>query len=116
MGNKNAARDVPIQKAEVLERIGGDASFLEELLTLYDEEFATKTEALESALRKKNFASLENLGHGLKGSSANLSLPGLQEASYRMETAGREKDIAAAKTAMAELKREYARLKEYFAR
>jgi len=116
MGNKSAETDVPIQKEEVLERIGGDASFLEELLTLYDKEFTTKIKALESVLKKKDFISLENLGHSLKGSSANLSLPGLREAAYRMETAGREKDIAAVKTAMDELKREYARLKDYFAK
>jgi HPt (histidine-containing phosphotransfer) domain-containing protein len=103
----------PIVRQEVLERIGGDDSFLRELLELYDQEFAAKSKGLEKAARKSDFRSLRELGHGLKGSSANLSLPGLVAAALALETAGKEEDVAGARAALARLKDEYGRLKAY---
>jgi HPt (histidine-containing phosphotransfer) domain-containing protein len=103
----------PIIREEVLERIGGEEAFLQELLELYDREFALKSKALEKAMRKPDFKAIQELGHGLKGSSANLSLPGLLAAAFDLETAGKEDDIAGARAALARLKDEYARLKAF---
>jgi len=103
----------PILREEVLERIGGEESFLQELLKLYDEEFASKSKALEKAVRKADFKGLRELGHCLKGSSANLSLPGLRAAASDLETAGKDNHLESARTALARLKEEYARLKSY---
>jgi HPt (histidine-containing phosphotransfer) domain-containing protein len=100
-------------RGEVLERIGGEEEFLQELLALYDEEFGLKSKALEKAVRKSDFKALRELGHGLKGSSANLSLPGLMAAALALETAGKAEDIAGARAAFSRLKDEYARLKAY---
>jgi HPt (histidine-containing phosphotransfer) domain-containing protein len=113
MIKKQADNALPIVKAEVLERIGGDESFLQELLTLYFEEFAEKTKILDTEIQKKNFAAIQELGHNLKGASANLSLPALQAAAYDMEFAGREKKIEKAQAALAALKKEFKILKEY---
>ncbi len=112
MGAKRTrAAAPPIIREEVLERIGGDEAFFQELLKLYDEEFASKSKALKKAVLKSDFKALQELGHSLKGSSANLSLPGLRAAAFALETAGRESDIAGAKSALTRLKDEYARLK-----
>jgi HPt (histidine-containing phosphotransfer) domain-containing protein len=104
---------LPILRQEVLDRIGGDADFLNELLELYNEEFRTKTAQIKKALAGKNFEALRELGHGLKGSSANLSLPGLREAALAVETAGKAKDGAAAQSGLEALEREYRRLKAF---
>jgi len=104
---------IPIDIPDALERIGGDQSFLDELLNLYFEEFELKSDELRKALEKDDFKSIQELSHGLKGSSANLSLLALQKASYEMEMAGREKNIEKAKESFLLLGNEFKRLKEF---
>ncbi len=89
----------PIDRDEALERVGGDGAFLDELLALYDAEYAEKAAALAEAIEAGDAERVRALGHGLKGASANLSLPGLRQASLEMETAGRAGDFAAARAA-----------------
>jgi HPt (histidine-containing phosphotransfer) domain-containing protein len=103
----------PIAKIDVLERIGGDPAFLAELLGMYDSEYMEKSVGLARAIKAKDFPEIFRLGHSLKGSSANLSLPGLCAAALAMETAGRTNDIGGADLALASLHREYKRLKDF---
>ncbi|MEW5900747.1 MAG: Hpt domain-containing protein [Acidobacteriota bacterium] len=105
----------PIDYTEVLERIGGDLSFLEELLKLYFEEYTEKRKRLQEAIERQDFAEIQELGHGLKGASANLSLSLLQQAALAMEMAGRERRAANAQQAFEALEREYARLRQFLA-
>ncbi len=112
--NKDASKnDSPIDFPSVLERIGGDESFLEELLNLYFEDFSEKYNQLQKAVEGKEFNSIRELGHGLKGSSANLSLNFLREASSQMEKSGTEMNIEKAKAALALLEKEFKILKDY---
>jgi HPt (histidine-containing phosphotransfer) domain-containing protein len=108
MGTKD-----PIDFASALERIGNDESFLKELLDLYILTFESKREELSVSLERKDFKALREVGHSLKGSSANLSLIPLQELAYRIETAGREEDIVAAGETLTLLDQEFKRLKEF---
>jgi HPt (histidine-containing phosphotransfer) domain-containing protein len=112
VSTRNDAR-VSLDRAEVLERIGGDEAFLAELLALYDGEFAEKSTALAAAIETGDMAAVRSLGHSLKGSSANLSLPGLREAAQEMETAGGDKNPAAARKALERLADEYRALKAF---
>jgi len=107
-GNKS-----PIDFSSVLERIGGDESFLQELLNLYTQDFSEKFEELKEAIKQQNFEAIQKLGHTLKGSSANLSLTYLQEACFQMEKSGREKNIAMARQTLSLLEDEFQRLKEF---
>jgi HPt (histidine-containing phosphotransfer) domain-containing protein len=116
MSRSNPNLHPSILKDEVLDRIGGDASFLAELLEMYDAEFAEKSAGLARAVQAKQFSAIFTLGHSLKGSSANLSLPGLRDAAFAMETAGQAKDLVRAELALADLRREYKRLKDFLAR
>jgi len=115
MGKKPIETAPPINRAEALERIGGDPDFLNELLGIYSEEFVLRFKELRAALSGKGFKRIQELGHSLKGSSANLSLPALQQAAMDIEMAGREEDIQKAKNSLAELEKEFERLKEYLA-
>ena len=103
----------PFLREEALDRVGGDADFLNELLALYDEEYASKRRGLAEAIARRDAAQIRGLGHGLKGSSANLSLPGLQEAACAMERAGAAGDFAAAQETYVRLESEYIRLKTF---
>jgi HPt (histidine-containing phosphotransfer) domain-containing protein len=107
--------DSIIDYDSALERIGGDREFFDELLGIYQEEFDLNVKTLDQALQARDFTTIQELGHSLKGSSANLSLNHLRDKAYMLETAGRESDIALAERGMEELKREYQRLQAHLA-
>ena len=94
----NQGNDI-IEVSSVLERIGGDKDFLKELLDLYIEDFSEQYPRLEEALGQKDFTAILELGHCLKGSSANLSLNHLREHAYRVEKAGEAGNLEDAQTA-----------------
>jgi HPt (histidine-containing phosphotransfer) domain-containing protein len=105
----------PIDFPSALERIGGDESFLEELLGLYSEDFSEKLNQIKEAIDQGNYDMIRELSHTLKGASANLSLIPLQEASFEMENAGREGNIEKAKKTLELLEKEYQRLQDFLA-
>ena len=103
----------PIDIPSALERIGGDKAFLFDLVNIYIEDFIDKFEKLRAAVKEENFETIKDIGHNLKGSSANLSLPILQEISYQIEIAGKEKNIEKAKENLSLLKEEFHRLQDF---
>ncbi|UCE21047.1 MAG: Hpt domain-containing protein [Candidatus Aminicenantes bacterium] len=112
--NNHPKKDIsPIDFSSLLERVGGDKSLLKELLDLYLEEFSEKHAQLRAAIQQNKFDLILELGHNLKGSSANLSLIFLQDASFQMETAGREGDIEKAKKALSLLEEEFKKLRDF---
>jgi HPt (histidine-containing phosphotransfer) domain-containing protein len=109
----NTNQDSPIDFCEVLERIGGDELFLQELLKIYFQEFSAKRTLLQEAIAQGNFTLIQELGHSLKGASANLSLASLKKVCFSLEIAGREKKIEQAQNALRALETEFQRLKDY---
>jgi HPt (histidine-containing phosphotransfer) domain-containing protein len=103
----------PIDFPTVLERIGGDTSFLKDLLDLYFQEFSEKRNLLEEALARGDSTQIQEVGHSLKGASANLSLAPLQGLALVIEMAGREKDLEKARQAIGALSPEFQKLKEF---
>ena len=110
---KNLESGPPIDFPEVLERIGGDASFLQDLLNLYFQEFGQKRELLEEALSRGDSTQIQEVGHSLKGASANLSLSPLRNLALVIEMAGRENDFEKARQAIRSLEPEFLKLKTY---
>jgi HPt (histidine-containing phosphotransfer) domain-containing protein len=104
-----------IHYPSALERIGGDKEFLEELLDIYMEEFESQVSVLDSALESQDFRAIQEIGHSLKGASANLSLMRLGEQAFRIETAGREGDIESARRGTDAMKVEFQNLKDHLA-
>jgi HPt (histidine-containing phosphotransfer) domain-containing protein len=103
----------PIDMESVLERVGGDESFLQELLDIYIEDFLEKYVLLEKAVADGDLNNIKEIGHSLKGSSGNLSLNGLQEAAYGLELAGKENDGEKARVLFSRLKEEFLKLKDF---
>lgn len=111
---KEASAPLPsIHYAEALERIGGDESFLKELFNLYVQDFGARYVHLQKAVRQKDFRQIEELGHSLRGASANLSLSSLQKVSLDLEIAGKKKNIHKAKEMLSLLEREFKKLKKF---
>lgn len=103
----------PIDLADALDRMGGDASFLGELLKIYFQEYAEKKRHLEEAIARHEYVRVRELGHSLKGASANLSLPRLQKVAFALETAGLEKKIQLIKETALSLETEVQALKSF---
>jgi len=103
----------PIDLGAAFERIGGDASFLTELLDIYFREYTEKRRLLEEAIARQDFGEVSELGHSLKGASANLSLTRLHKAALSLEMAGRERKIHQVQEAADVLENEIANLKTY---
>jgi HPt (histidine-containing phosphotransfer) domain-containing protein len=106
----------PIDFGEVLNRIGGDTSFLKELLDIYFSEYAEKRRLLNEAITRQDFTEVGNIGHSLKGASANLSLTRLLKVALLIESAGREKKLQSAQDAACILELEIQTLKDFLAR
>ena len=104
---------IPIDFDSALERTGGDKDFLYELIDMYMEDFIPKYDVLTKALKEEDFTAIQETGHYLKGSAANLSLSFLKDSALQMELAGEDKDIKKAKQTLTELKKEFDRLKTY---
>ena len=102
-----------IDMDSVLERVGGDESFLRELFDIYVEDFIEKYPQLEQAISKGDFNNIKEIGHSLKGSSGNLSLTGLHETAYGIELSGKENDIEQAKLYFIRLKEEFKKFKDF---
>ena len=81
-----------MDSSTVLERIGGDLTFLDELLDLYTEEYSARHKDLQKAVEQSDFIRIAEIAHGLKGASANLSLTKLQKASYELELSAKKKN------------------------
>lgn len=103
----------PIDLGEVLDRIGGDTSFLKDLLKIYFLEYDEKKRILEGAIARQDYIQVGELGHSLKGSSANLGLPRLQKVAFSLEMAGRDKKMDLAKEAARALELEVQNLKVF---
>ena len=101
----------PIDLSSVMERIGGDESFLQELIEIYIDDFVEKYSQLKQAIQRGEFGIIKEVAHSLKGASGNLSLTDLQETSYSLELSGKEKNIEQAKKSFLRLGEEFERLK-----
>ncbi len=102
--------DDPIDIASALERIGGEQEFLAELLEIFKADFQEKFPLLNDAVKSGDFDRIREIGHALKGASANLSLLPLQNACKKMEEAGRAHDAQAAGESLELMAEEYERL------
>lgn len=106
---------LPMDRAELLERLGGEQEFIPELVGLYRDEFEAKLPLLKKAVEMNDAEIVRVTAHTMKGASANLSLPALRDAFLDMETAGRGNDLGRAHRLLSRIEREYNRLESFLA-
>jgi CheY-like chemotaxis protein len=110
---KSQTDTIPIDLPAVMERIGGDEDFLQELIDIYIEDFIKKYAKLKQAIEQSDFIAIKEIGHSLRGSSGNLSLNGLYRTFENMEISGREENIEQAKLLFIQLNREFEKFKNF---
>jgi two-component system sensor histidine kinase/response regulator len=103
----------PIDVADALARVGDDRDFLKELMDIYIEDLTARVAGLREALAGGDLKAVERLGHAMKGSSANLSLPRLRDRAAAIELAGKNGDALKAGVNLDGLVKEFQRLRDH---
>lgn len=78
---------------EALERLGGDAEFLTELLEELLYQVDQNYEEIKRAIDERNFDDLKTLSHSLKGASANLNVTRMATHFLKLEDLGNSKRL-----------------------
>jgi two-component system sensor histidine kinase/response regulator len=93
----------------ILERVGGDTEFLQEIAGLFAEDCPKLITEIRSAISSGNPVALERAAHTLKGSVSNFGAEPAREAALRLEVLGRNGDLQTAPEACALLEEEVQR-------
>jgi len=96
-----------------LERLGGDAEFLAELLEEMVGQIGERLTDLEQAVQNQNFDLLHRTAHGLKGAAANLNLTHLFEQCLQLEKQGQTQELSGADVILADIRNTKDALSEY---
>jgi len=102
-----------INYSEALNRMGGDETFLSELINDYITDFNHYFLKITIAIEDGDFSEISLIGHTLKGSSSMLSIPTLGHIASQMEIAGIERNISSAGKILLELKKEFKNLMDF---
>jgi DNA-binding response OmpR family regulator len=100
----------PWSRDEALERSGGDATVLGEIVAVFLRDLQKMVADVREAATARDGASLERAAHRLRGSASFFGARELVEASARLEALGRKGDLRGAEKGCRDLGRQAARL------
>ena len=101
-----APREPKPDKAQLLERVGGDADLLKEVVHIFVHEFPKTVARMKSAMRNRDFHSLERAAHAMKGSVGNFRATSAVDAASALEAMAKDQDIASVAQAINALEQE----------
>jgi len=96
----------------LLERVGGDVDFLQELAGIFREDCPKLLEEIRSAVAAGDAAALERAAHTLKGAIANFGADAAGQAAFHLERLGRAGELQPAREAVGALESEIVRFEE----
>jgi CheY-like chemotaxis protein len=99
-----------LDASATLERVGGDRELLAELYHLFTEQCPVWLAEIRDAISRADADRLRRAAHTLKGAVGNFGAQAAHEAAQRLETMGRDGDLADAAATCAELERQLQRL------
>ena len=97
-----------LDRDAILERVGGDVAFLQELVDIFAEDSLRLLQSIRVAIVAGDSHGLEYAAHTLKGSIANFGAETVRETAFRLEVLGRNGDLAPATEICSILEREVA--------
>jgi len=109
---KPVPAEPPVDWNAALEQVGGSEELLRELMTIFVEESGELMPALRKAIEQQNMPEVRRLAHTIKGAATHLTARSAVAAALRLETMGRDRDLAGADEAYARLEREIEQLKQ----
>lgn len=98
--------EATVRAEELLERIDGDRAFLSELLALFSTDYPAQIRMAREAVANNDPATLQKVGHALKGALGNLAAPTASRIASELEAMGRTGDMESAGSRVAELDEE----------
>jgi two-component system, sensor histidine kinase and response regulator len=93
----------------IMERVGGDAQFLQELAVIFVDDCPKLLRDIRAAIQAGDPRALEYAAHALKGSVANFGAESARTAALRLEMLGRTGELKPAREACVVLEHEIAR-------
>ena len=86
--------EIPVvDRAAVLDRVGGDEELLREIIDIFLEEYPSLVAGIRDAVEKKDAGALERSAHNLKGSVSNFGAESATRAAADLELMGRKGEI-----------------------
>lgn len=109
---------IEMQAIETLRSLSPDdgGTFLRELIEIYLQDTPQRLTELDQALAAGHAANVIRAAHSIKGSSGNFGACNFAKLAAGIEASGKSGDLAAAATATATLKADYARVADALAR
>lgn len=101
-----------IDERDLLERVGGDLEFLNEIATMFLDECPRMLQEIRTACVRGDAEALQHAAHTLKGCVANFGAGPAREAALKLEMIGRAGDLTPAPVACNDLESELARFTE----
>jgi len=98
---------------KALEIVGQDKEFLKELMDTFKSDYPQKLSKISRAIKEKDFKTLNQTAHGLKGAAGNLYLTKVYELALELEKKGEENKIEGAEKIYKELEEEMERFREF---
>ena len=112
---ESAPSGAPVfDRAKVLANLGDDEELLGQLIEMYSEDEPRMLASVDAAVAAGDAESLYSSAHALKGAVSNFCAERAQARAQQLERLGREKQLAAAPTVLAELHQELIALREAF--
>ncbi len=100
-----------IDREALLERVGGDVEFLQEIARLFLDDCPRMVEQLRSACARGDAQAVQHVAHTLKGCVANFGAQPACDAAFQVERLGRAGDLSGAPEACAALEQELDRFR-----
>ncbi len=98
---------------KALEIVDQDKEFLKELMEIFNSDCPQKLAAIYQAIKEKDFKTLKEIAHGLKGAAGNLFLTKVYELALELEKRGKENTIEGTEKIYKELEEELEKFKEF---
>ncbi len=104
--------EASVSTKELLERIDGDRALLSELVEIFRGDYPGQIRTAREAVARDDAATLQRVGHALKGATGNLAAPIASRIAGELESMGRTGDLALAGTRVTALEEELIRVVE----
>ncbi len=105
-----AGESVAFDESALMARIDGSMEFLNEAITILDEDGTSLLERIHAAVAARDAPALATHAHTLKGMLANFCAPCAEGAARELESMAREERLTDVEAAAARVQRETARL------
>jgi len=103
-------------RVSLLQRLGGDEEFLEEVLDVFMEDVPEQIKLLKSALANADATGLRKQAHSLKGASGNTGMRRMADTALAIESAARDGRLGDAPALVEAVEEEFGRLRQALGR